>query len=476
MASPTATARKKADRPSPAAKAPVREPRCLSDAGSADAMAAADTLFQDLDMGLTAQVARFTAGLSPIALAGAWSDWAMHLATSPGKQGQLVVKAGQKVQRLASFLSSCAFRPDAPETCIRPLPQDRRFDHPGWRTWPYNVLSQSFLLTQQWWHNATTDVRGVTHQHENAVEFASRQVLDVFSPSNFAWTNPEVVQRTVATGGMNLVRGWQNFLSDWHRQVTGAPPEGAESFTPGEAAAVTPGKDVYRNRLVALIQYDPVKEKVRPEPVLIVPAWIMKYYILDLSPANSLVRYLTEQGFTVFMISWKNPDAEDRTLGMDDYLKLGVLASVDAVAAITGEPHLHAIGYCLGGTLLSIAAAAMSRDGDDRVATLTLLAAQTDFTEAGELTLFINESEIKFLEDMMWQKGYLDTQQMAGAFQILRSNDLVWSRMIRQYLMGEAPHMNDLMAWNADATRMPYRMHSEYLNRLLLYIDHVDGP
>lgn len=475
MASPTATARKKADRPSPAAKAPVREPRCLSDAGSADAMAAADTLFQDLDMGLTAQVARFTAGLSPIALAGAWSDWAMHLATSPGKQGQLVVKAGQKVQRLASFLSSCAFRPDAPETCIRPLPQDRRFDHPGWRTWPYNVLSQSFLLTQQWWHNATTDVRGVTHQHENAVEFASRQVLDVFSPSNFAWTNPEVVRRTVATGGMNLVRGWQNFLSDWHRQVTGAPPEGAESFTPGEAVAVTPGKVVYRNRLVELIQYDPVTEKVRPEPVLIVPAWIMKYYILDLSPANSLVRYLTEQGFTVFMISWKNPDAEDRTLGMDDYLKLGVLASVDAVAAITGEPHLHAIGYCLGGTLLSIAAAAMSRDGDDRVATLTLLAAQTDFTEAGELTLFINESEIKFLEDMMWQKGYLDTQQMAGAFQILRSNDLVWSRMIRQYLMGEAPHMNDLTAWNADATRMPYRMHSEYLHRLFLHNDLAEG-
>src|SRR5690606_36040170 len=162
-------------------------------------------------------------------------------------------------------------------------------------------------------------------------------------------------------------------------------------------------------------------------------------------------------------------------LGMDDYLKLGVLASVDAVAAITGEPHLHAIGYCLGGTLLSIAAAAMSRDGDDRVATLTLLAAQTDFTEAGELTLFINESEIKFLEDMMWQKGYLDTQQMAGAFQILRSNDLVWSRMIRQYLMGEAPHMNDLMAWNADATRMPYRMHSEYLHRLFLHNDLAEG-
>jgi len=187
------------------------------------------------------------------------------------------------------------------------------------------------------------------------------------------------------------------------------------------------------------------------------------------------VRYLTGQGFTVFMISWKNPDADDRNLGMGDYLKLGVMASMDAVSAVTGQPRVHTIGYCLGGTLLSIAAAAMSRDGDDRIATLTLLATQTDFTEAGELTLFINESEIKFLEDMMWQKGYLDTQQMAGAFQILRSNDLVWSRMVRQYLMGEPEHMNDLMAWNADATRMPYRMHSEYLHRLFLHNDLAEG-
>lgn len=461
----------------PAVAAPCALPVPLApDDGVPDAgMAGADTLLQDLDMGLNAQVARFTGGLSPIALVGAWSDWATHLAFSPGKQVQLAVKAGHKVQRLASFLSSCASRPQDAEPCIRPLPQDNRFSHPGWRQWPYNVLSQSFLLTQQWWHNATTGVRGVTRQHENAVEFAARQMLDVVSPSNFAWTNPEVVERTFRSGGTNLVLGWTNFLADWQRLASGARPEGTERFKPGESVATTPGKVVLRNRLIELIQYEPATEKVRPEPVLIIPAWIMKYYILDLSPENSLVRYLTEQGFTVFMVSWKNPDAADRDLGMEDYLRLGVMDSVEAACAITGQPRLHAMGYCLGGTLLSIAAAAMSRDGDNRLATLTLLATQTDFTEAGELTLFINESEIAFLESMMWDKGYLDTHQMTGAFQMLRSNDLVWSRIVRHYLMGEAEEMTDLMAWNADATRMPYRMHSEYLRRLFLRNDLAEG-
>jgi len=280
-------------------------------------------------------------------------------------------------------------------------------------------MYQGFLFNQQWWHNATTGIRGVTKQHENMVEFTSRQILDMFSPSNFLLTNPEIMKRTVSNGGMNLVRGFQNFVEDWELTIDGKKPAGAEGFLPGRDVAVTPGKVIYRNRLIELIQYAPATDTVRPEPVLIIPAWIMKYYILDLSPQNSLVKYLTEQGFTVFMISWKNPGPEDRDLHLDDYRTLGVMAALDAIHAVAPDQKVHAVGYCLGGTLLSIAAAAMARDGDDRLKSVTLLAAQTDFTEAGELMLFINESQLSFLEDMMWEQGFLDTTQMAGSFQVL---------------------------------------------------------
>jgi polyhydroxyalkanoate synthase len=422
----------------------------------------------EFDRTLNYLVARHTLGLSPHALAEAWLDWAGHLVTSPGKQLQLWHKALRKAVRLAEGIPACMASEAEARPCIEPLPQDKRFASAAWQRFPFNLIYQSFLLQQQWWHNATTGVHGVSRQHEQQVEFAARQVLDIFSPSNVWFLNPDVIERTMAEGGRNLQRGWMNAIDDWDRAANHRPPVGAEAFEVGRNLAITPGKVVYRNRLMELIQYAPSTPDVHAEPVLIVPAWIMKYYILDLQPENSLIRYLVGRGFTVFTISWKNPTTEDRDLGMEDYRKLGVMAALDAIGEIVPDRRVHATGYCLGGTLLSIAAAAMARDDDRRLKSLSFLAAQTDFHDAGELTLFINPSQVAFLEDLMAEQGYLDSSQMAGAFQLLRSQDLVWSRLVRDYLMGERQPMFDLMAWNADSTRMPYRMHSEYLRKLFL--------
>ena len=441
------------------------------DSDSYSATALADVV----DRSLHATVARFTGGLSPAALAEAYLDWATHLAFAPGKRLALVDKAVRKSIRFANFAHRCALEGGSTQCCIEPLPQDRRFVGEAWQKWPFNFIYQSFLLQQQWWHNATTGISGVSKHHEKMVEFMTRQLLDMVAPSNFPLTNPEILSRTLSAGGLNLATGLRNLVEDYERTIGGKPPVGSEKFLVGRDVAITPGKVVYRNRLIELIQYAPATAEVRPQPILIVPAWIMKYYILDLSPQNSLVKYLTEQGFTVFMISWKNPGAPDRDLGLDDYRRLGIMSALDVVGAVVPNEKIHAVGYCLGGTLLAIAAAAMARDGDDRLATLSLLAAQTDFTEAGELTLLIDESQLAFLEDMMWEQGFLDSRQMAGTFQMLRSNDLVWSRIIYDYLIGERRPISDLMAWNADATRMPYRMHSEYLRELFLDNDLAEG-
>ena len=421
-----------------------------------------------------AAMAKSTAGLDPRVILLAYLDWWVKLAWSPGTHARLTEKALRKWARIGLFLAQCISE-RKPERVIEPLPQDKRFRDPAWRQWPYNLFSQAFLLTQQWWANATTGVPGLSREHKNMVTFVTRQLLDMVSPSNFAWTNPEVRQATLREGGANLVRGWHNFADDWQRALTAQRPAGTERFEPGESVAVTPGKVVYRNHLVELIQYAPSTAEVHAEPVLIVPAWIMKYYILDLSPHNSLVRYLVEQGHTVFIISWRNPTEEDRDFGMDDYRRLGILAALDAIGRIVPDAKVHAVGYCLGGTLLAIAAAALARDDHQRLQTITLLAAQTDFSEAGELMLFINEAQVSFLESMMWDRGVLDTHQMSGAFQMLRSNDLVWSRMVRDYLLGERRPPNDLMSWNADQTRLPFRMHSEYMRELFLNDSLAEG-
>ena len=427
-----------------------------------------------LDHAFKANLARLTNGISPAGMASLYVAWLSHLALSPGKQLQLVEKAARKSARLALYLGQAAAGTN-PAPAIEPLPQDRRFHQEAWQQWPFNLIHQSFLMTQQWWHNATTEIDGLSDERERVLSFAARQILDRYAPSNALWTNPEVLARTIEQGGMNLLRGAENAIEDWQRMIAGRKTQSTDAFVVGRDVAVTPGKVVYRNGLIELIQYAPTTDEVHAEPLLIVPAWIMKYYILDLSPENSLVKYLVDHGHTVFVISWLNPTSDDRDLGMEDYRRLGPMAALDAISAIVPEQKVHAVGYCLGGTLLSIAAAAMARDCDDRLASITTLATQVDFSEAGELMLFVNDSEVAFLESMMWDQGYLDGSQMAGAFQLLRSNDLIWSRLVQEYLMGERQDMNDLMTWNADVTRMPYRMHSEYLRWLFLDNDLADG-
>jgi len=427
-----------------------------------------------IDRAVHASIARFTGGVSPAALALAFADWQVHLAISPGKQLALAGEIAQGAYRLAGGLAFADAK-FIPWSAVEPAPADHRFSAPDWEFPPFNMMAQSFLLTQQWWHSATSGVRGLSRSNAAIADFAMRQVLDMAAPSNFAVSNPEVLRKTLAMAGANLGAGLQNWFEDAGTLLGSGRPGKDSRFVVGKDVAATPGKVVYRNRLIELIQYAPQTADVRPEPVLIVPAWIMKFYILDLSPHNSLVRYLVGQGFSVFMVSWLNPQAEDRDLSLDDYRKLGVEAAISAINEIVPGQPIHAAGYCLGGTLLAITAAHLSRVRPNCLRSLTLLAAQTDFTEAGELTLFINESQVSFLEDMMWERGVLGTEQMAGAFQILRSNDLIWSRAIRAYLMGERAASSDLMSWNADATRMPYRMHSDYLRRLFLNDELAEG-
>ena len=424
-----------------------------------------------------AALARRFASLSPAAGLLAASDWALHLAASPGKCMDLARLAMHQSGELAEYARErmTAGADQQARLGVQPAVEDRRFRAPEWQQWPFNYLHQSFLFKQQWWAAATHGVQGVEKHHENMVAFAARQWLDMFSPGNQLATNPVVLQRTLQQGGANLLRGALNAADDLQRLAADQGPAGVEDFVVGRDVGITPGKVVLKNRLMELIQYTPTTAAVHPEPILIVPAWIMKYYILDLSPHNSLIRYLVDQGHTVFCISWKNPGYEDRDMGMDDYLDLGFHAALDAVNAIVPKQKVHATGYCLGGTMLAIAAAAMARDGDERLASMSLFAAQTDFSEPGELALFIDESQLNLLEAQMAETGYLKASQMAGAFQMLRSYDLLWSRMVNEYLLGDRAPMNDLMAWNADATRMPAKMHSQYLRRLFLNDDLSEG-
>jgi polyhydroxyalkanoate synthase len=416
----------------------------------------------EVDQWLHAWQSRFTGGRSPSTVALAYLDWAAHAANAPfqtAELGRAAVAAWARLLRIAA----------GTEPKLTPPPGDHRFASPAWQQHPYDLLTQAVLLGEQWWDGVVDGPAGVNPRNRRIVSFTVQQWLDLISPSNVPWLNPEVIEATRTTGGRNVLLGLINLLHDQSK----TPVQG--NFTVGKNLAVTRGKVVFRNDLIELIQYAPVTVKVSPEPVLIVPAWIMKYYILDLSPANSLIRFLVGQGHTVFAISWRNPGPEMHDTTFDDYRTHGVMAALDAIRAICGDTKVHATGYCLGGTLLTIAAAAMARDNDNRLASLSLFAAQTDFTEAGELQLFITEDQLSFLGDVIKTQGFLSSVQMGGAFQMLQSNDLVWSRAIHRYLLGQQEAPFDLMAWNADGTRLPARMHVEYLRSLYLRNELAEG-
>ncbi len=422
--------------------------------------------FNFYNMLFQANLAKITAGISPAALATAYFSWLSQLALSPGLLSELAIYPALHAHDCINNI-----------LCVERAAEgkDVRFHKDSWQFMPWRLWAEGFLQVEDWWRHATTNVPGLPEDVERSVSFGARQILDALSPSNFVLTNPDLFHETIRSGGFNLIRGSAIAVEDFVEKLTGVPPSAAKDFVPGKDVAVTPGRVVFSNHLIELIQYEPQTKTVFKEPVLILPAWIMKYYILDLSPNNSLVKWLIEQGHTVFMVSWRNPDSGDRDLGMDDYYRQGARAAIDIASNILPETKINLVGYCLGGTLAMITAAAMTREGDDRLNSLTLLAAQGDFSDAGELRLFATESEISFLKNMMWEKGYLDTKQMAGSFQMLRTYDLIWSKMVDDYLHGMRRGMTDLLAWNADATRMPYKMHSEYLEKLFLKNDFAEG-
>ncbi|MEM8729234.1 MAG: alpha/beta fold hydrolase [Pseudomonadota bacterium] len=422
---------------------------------------------RSLDHQTHAALAKLTGGLSPFPFVEAWADWFMHTARAPGRQIDLAEHAARNAAMLAEF-TALMLSGHTVKLPFKPGPNDPRFNHDSWTRAPYVFWQQAFLATQDWWQYAARDLSGVRPQDAQRIGFLFQQMLDVFSPANFPLTNPEILEETRRCAGQNLAKGALHFWDDLVHLSTRQHRPPPDDFKIGERLATTPGKIVFRNELFELVQYIPQTARVHPEPILFVPAWIMKYYVLDLSEHNSLIAQLVREGFTVFVISWSNPTRKQADLSLEDYRKLGVMTALDAVQAICPGRKIHVNGYCLGGTILSIAAAAMARDGDDRLASITLMAAQVDFAEAGELLLFLDDSEVAFLEDVMWEQGFLDRPQMSGALAAIRSEDLIYARAIRRYFLGQEDLPHDLSVWTADTTRMPARMHSEYLRGLFL--------
>jgi polyhydroxyalkanoate synthase subunit PhaC len=348
-------------------------------------------------------------------------------------------------------------------------PKDKRFKHPEWsENAVFNFVKDSYLVAAESILSAIRDVKGMDEASARKVDFYTRQFVDALSPSNFVATNPEVLTATLASGGQNLLRGLENLLADLERGNgrLAITMTDMKAFRLGENIATTPGKIVYQNELMQLIQYTPSTREVRRRPLLIVPPWINKFYVLDLQPKNSFIKWAVDQGHTVFAISWVNPDEKLAAKGFENYMLEGPLAALDAIESATGERSVNAIGYCLGGTLLASTAAYSAAKGDDRITSATYFATLVDFTEVGDMAVFIDEEQLASLERRMRERGYLEAQDMATTFNMLRANDLIWSFVVSNYLLGKEHIPVDLLFWNSDSTRMPAAMHSFYLRKM----------
>ena len=354
---------------------------------------------------------------------------------------------------------------------VEPAKSDKRFRHEDWEEhFLFDYVKQSYLIAARWLHNAVANVEGLDERTRKKVDFFTRQYIDALAPSNFALTNPEVFRETIASGGQNLVKGLNNLLDDIERgngQLRISMTD-SKAFELGVNIATTPGHVVFQNDLMQLIQYEPATAKVAKRPLLIMPPWINKYYILDLREKNSLIKWCAAQGLTVFVISWVNPDERHAAKDFVDYMLEGPLAALDAIEKATGERDANVLGYCLGGTLLAATLAHLAAKKDKRIVSASFMTSLIDFTGAGELEVFIDEEQVSSLERKMSERGYLEGSHMANTFNMLRSNDLIWSFVINNYLMGRDPFPFDLLHWNQDSTRMPAKMHSFYLRNMYM--------
>ena len=406
--------------------------------------------------------------VDPLNIGRAFFEMTTRMMSDPAKLMEAQAALWQDYLRLWQSTANRLWGGDT-EAVAEPKAGDRRFKDPLWSDNAlFDYIKQSYLLSARWLHETVTDVEGLDEKTAKKVDFYTRQFVDAMAPSNFVVTNPEVLRATLESGGENLINGLKNLLDDLERgkgKLSIAQTD-ASKFKLGVNVAVTPGKVVYQNDLMQLIQYEPLTEQQHALPLLIIPPWINKFYILDLRESNSFVRWATQQGFTVFMISWVNPDQRLAQKRFDDYLVEGPMAALDAMEKATGVVGANIIGYCLGGTLLGTTLAHMAARGDDRVKTGTFFVSMLDFAEAGELGVFIDEAQLQFLERKMEEQGYLEGADMATTFNMLRSNDLIWSFVVNNYLLGKDPFPFDLLYWNSDSTRMPAAMHSFYLRNM----------